>query len=69
METLPTYEERGFQRVVELELSVKYTTARALAPVVEALPQPEGVLERLPKPKRAPSFFIRPSEDRPQGLE
>jgi hypothetical protein len=69
METLPTYEERGFQQVVELELSVKYTTARALAPVVEALPQPEGVLERLPKPKRAPSFFIRPSEDRPQGLE
>jgi hypothetical protein len=37
--------------------------------VVEALPQPEGVLERLPKPKRAPSFFIRPSEDRPHGLE
>ena len=69
METLPTFEERGFQQVAELELSVKYTTARAISPGVEALPQPEGVLERLPKPKRAPSFYVSPTEDHPQGLD
>lgn len=55
---------RGFRHYADLTLAVKYTAVRALAPsVVEQQPQPEGVLERLPKPKRAPSFLLKGDEN------
>jgi hypothetical protein len=55
---IPALEARGFRESGELTLSVKYTAVRAVAPVVEHAVQPEGVLERLPKPKRAPSYLF-----------
>ena len=55
--------ERGFRPTAELTLSVKYTAARATAPVLEPVVQTEAVLERLPKPKRAPSYLFWQKEE------
>lgn len=61
---------RGFRQYGDLTLSVKYTAARALAPsTVEQQVQPEGVLERLPKPKRAPSFMWKRGDENAQSSD
>ncbi|MGH2549634.1 MAG: hypothetical protein ACRDHN_09600 [Thermomicrobiales bacterium] len=61
---------RGFRQYGDLTLSVKYTAARVLAPsTVEQQAQPEGVLERLPKPKRAPSFMWKRGDENAQSTE
>jgi hypothetical protein len=65
-ELIPALEARGFRESGHLTLSVKYTAVRAVAPVVEHVIQPEGVLERLPKPKRAPSFLFNQGDENAQ---
>ncbi len=65
-ELTPALEARGFRESGELTLSVKYTAVRAVAPVVEHSVQPEGVLERLPKPKRAPSYLFSQGDEHGQ---
>ena len=63
-------QQRGFRQFGELTLLVKYTAARALAPsTVEQPVQTEGVLERLPKPKRAPSFLLKRGDENAQSSE
>ncbi|MCC6703346.1 MAG: hypothetical protein IT334_00630 [Thermomicrobiales bacterium] len=54
---------RGFHPTADLTLRVKYTTARAIAPAPEPAVPPEAVLERLPKPKRAPSYLFWQGEE------
>jgi hypothetical protein len=65
-ELIPALEARGFRESGELTLTVKYTAVRAVAPVVEHAAQPEGVLERLPKPKRAPSYLFNQGDENAQ---
>jgi AcrR family transcriptional regulator len=62
-ELTSAFTERGFAVTTELTLTVKYTAARVIAPVTELAVQPEAVLERLPKPKRAPSYLFGQGEE------
>jgi hypothetical protein len=63
-------QQRGFRQYGDLTLAVKYTAARALAPSTVEQPVPaEGVLERLPKPKRAPSFLWKRGDENAQSTE
>ncbi len=55
--------DRAFRPSSEITLSVKYTAARAMAPALDTAAQPEAVLERLPKPKRAPSYLFWQGEE------
>jgi hypothetical protein len=55
VEAVSALTERGFDPVLEQDLYVKYTTARARMPQPEAVPFHAEVVERLPK--RVPSFL------------
>jgi hypothetical protein len=55
--------DRGFAVTGDLSLTVKYPAVRVLAPATEPVGQPEAVLERLPKPKRAPSYLYGQGEE------
>jgi hypothetical protein len=54
---------RGFVPSLDVNLTVKYTAARVIAPAFEIAGQPDAVLERLPKPKRAPSYLFWQGEE------
>lgn len=62
-ELTSAFVDRGFVATSDLTLTVKYTAARVIAPASEPVGQPEAVLERLPKTKRAPSYLFWQGEE------